>query len=149
MAVQRILLSVACLVAGIASAQDVCGADVEKFCQNIKPGAGRVGRCLEDHEPQLSVTCQQKVEADRLKVKAILAEFSEACQGDVAQLCPGVAPGGGRLLKCLSKNDYALSRTCLAEVNKVDTARDQVETMKRLCEPDAKRLCPAAAGHAG
>ena len=68
---------------------------------------------------------------------------------DVAQLCPGVAPGGGRLLKCLSKNDYALSRSCLAAVTKVDTAREQVATLKRVCEPDAKKLCPGATGHAG
>ncbi len=146
---QKVILSVACLLAGIAYGQDACVADVEKFCDNITPGAGRVSRCLEEHEPELTPTCQAKVEADKAKVKAVLAEFSEACQADVVQLCPGVAPGGGRLLKCLSKNDYALSRSCLAEVSKVDTAREQVATLKRLCEPDAKRLCPGDSGHAG
>jgi hypothetical protein len=147
--VQRVTVSLACLVAGIASGQNVCGDDVQKFCANIKPGAGRVEQCLEEHEAQLSPTCHVNVEADKLKVKAALAEFSEACRSDAAQLCPGVAPGGGRLLKCLSANDYALSRSCLAEVTKVDTAREQVATLKRVCEPDAKRLCPGATGHAG
>ena len=148
-AVQRVTVSLACLVAGIAFGQDVCGDDVQKFCANITPGAGRVERCLEEHQAQLSPTCQGHVETDKLKLKAGLAEFWEACRGDVGQLCPGVASGGGRLLKCLSKNDYALSRSCLAEVTKVDTAREQVATLKRLCEPDAKRLCPGATGHAG
>jgi hypothetical protein len=147
--VQRLVVSVVLLVAAIASADEACGGDVEKFCSNIKPGAGRVSRCLEEHQPQLSPTCQAKVEADKLKVKALLAEFSEACQGDVAQLCPGVAPGGGRLVKCLSKNDYALSRSCLAEVNKVDTARELVVNLKRQCEGDVKRLCPGFMSRAG
>ncbi len=146
---QRVAVSLACLVAGIASGQDVCGDDVQKFCANIEPGAGRVERCLEEHKAQLSPTCQGHVETDKLKLKAGLAEFWEACRGDVAQLCPGVASGGGRLLKCLSKNDYALSRSCLAEVTRVDQAREQVATLKRVCEPDAKRLCPGATGHAG
>jgi hypothetical protein len=147
--VQRVTVSLVCLVAGIASGQDVCGDDVQKFCANIKPGAGRVTRCLEEHQAQLSPTCQAKVDADNRKVKEALAEFSEACQSDVVQLCPGVAPGGGRQLKCLSANDYALSRKCLAEVTKVETAREQVVTLKRLCEPDAKKLCPGATGAAG
>jgi hypothetical protein len=146
---QRIILSVACLLGGIAYGQDTCGGDVEKFCKNIKPGAGRISRCLEDHEPQLTPSCRARVEEDRAKVRAVIAEFSEACQGDVTQLCPGVAPGGGRLLKCLIRNDYALSHSCLAEINKVETAREQVATAKRLCEPDLKRLCPGETEHAG
>jgi hypothetical protein len=147
--VQRLAVSVVLLLAGIASADEACGGDVEKFCSNIKPGAGRVSRCLEEHESQLSPTCQAKVEADKAKVKALIIEFTEACQSDVAQLCPGVAPGGGRLVKCLSKNDYALSPRCLAEVNKVDNAREQVVTLKRQCEADVKRLCPGATSRAG
>jgi hypothetical protein len=148
--VQRLALSLVCLATGIASGQqDVCGGDVEKFCANTKVGAGRVSRCLEEHETQLSTSCQAKVETDKQKAKALIAEFSEACQADVAQLCPGVAPGGGRLLKCLTKNDYALSRSCLAEVTKVETAKQQVLDVKRLCEGDAQRLCPGTGGHAG
>ena len=79
-AVQRVTVSLACLVASIAFGQDACGGDVQKFCANVKPGAGRVERCLEEHEAELSTTCHANVEADKLKVKAVLAEFSEACQ---------------------------------------------------------------------
>jgi hypothetical protein len=150
--VQRLALSVVCLLAGVAHGQqqqDVCGADVEKFCANTKVGAGRVSQCLEEHEPQLSASCQTKVKVDKQKAKALIVEFDEACQADVAQLCPGVAPGGGRLLKCLTKNDYALTGRCLAEVNKVETAKEQVLNVKRLCEGDVKRLCPATGGQAG
>jgi hypothetical protein len=139
-----------CLAAGVVyGQQDVCNADIQKFCANTKVGAGRVSRCLEDNEPQLSVACQTKVETDKQKVKALIVEFDEACQADVTQLCPGVAPGGGRLLKCLTKNDYALSRGCLAEVGKIDDAKTQVENVKQSCEADVKRLCPNTAGHAG
>jgi hypothetical protein len=147
--VQRLILSVVCLLGGIAHGEDLCGGDIEKFCRAVKPGVGRIGRCLEDHEAQLSSACQTRVEADKLKARALIAEFSEACRGDVAYLCPGVAPGGGRLLKCLSTNDYALSRSCVAEISKVDTAREHVVNLRQQCEPDAKRLCPGAAGRGG
>jgi Cysteine rich repeat len=148
--VQRLALSLVCLATGVAyGQQDVCGADVEKFCANTKVGAGRVSRCLEDHEPQLSPGCQTKVETNKQKAKALIVEFDEACQADVAQLCPGVAPGGGRLLKCLTKNDYALTRGCLAEVNKIETAKAQVLNVRQLCEGDVKRLCPSTGSHAG
>ena len=35
-----------------------------------------------------------------------------ACQGDFAKLCPGVKPGGGRVLACLAKQKDKLSPDC-------------------------------------
>ena len=39
-----------------------------------------------------------------------------ACQGDAKKLCPGVAPGGGRILECLAKQKGSLSDPCKAVV---------------------------------
>jgi hypothetical protein len=35
-----------------------------------------------------------------------------ACQEDYKRLCAGVAPGGGRIKKCMTENSAKLSPTC-------------------------------------
>ena len=35
-----------------------------------------------------------------------------ACQGDVDKLCPGVQPGGGRIIACLHQNEDKVSAAC-------------------------------------
>lgn len=39
-----------------------------------------------------------------------------ACRADFQKLCPGVLPGGGRPLACLSKQKNKLSPACLKVV---------------------------------
>lgn len=41
-----------------------------------------------------------------------------ACMDDFKKLCPGVAPGGGRVLGCLSKQKDKLTEACRAVVQK-------------------------------
>jgi hypothetical protein len=40
------------------------------------------------------------------------AEQRAACKGDYETFCKGVAPGGGRVLACLSKESAKLSAAC-------------------------------------
>jgi hypothetical protein len=35
-----------------------------------------------------------------------------ACAGDIGTLCQGVAPGGGRIMQCLSARSTSLSSAC-------------------------------------
>jgi len=37
-----------------------------------------------------------------------------ACKDDVEKLCPGLAPGGGRIAACLKQNEAQVSSTCKA-----------------------------------
>lgn len=34
-----------------------CKGDISKYCQDIKPGCGRIINCLRQHESELSVDC--------------------------------------------------------------------------------------------
>src|SRR5262249_62335429 len=37
---------------------------------------------------------------------------ARACRGDVEKFCQGIAPGGGRLIRCLEENSAKLSAGC-------------------------------------
>lgn len=40
------------------SMQDACKADMEKFCQDVKPGGGAIMKCLKEHQAELSEPCK-------------------------------------------------------------------------------------------
>jgi hypothetical protein len=40
--------------------------------------------------------------------------IAEACRQDVQTLCPGIEPGGGRIMACLKKNQAKVSEGCKA-----------------------------------
>ncbi|MDO8979670.1 MAG: cysteine rich repeat-containing protein [Afipia sp.] len=42
----------------------------------------------------------------------LTAEQRSACMGDYEKFCKGVAPGGGRVIACLSKSSDKLTPDC-------------------------------------
>jgi len=41
-----------------------------------------------------------------------LADLHAACDADIKKLCPGVQPGGGRILACLKQHQESVSDNC-------------------------------------
>jgi gas vesicle protein len=91
-----------------------CKDDVQKFCKDVKPGAGRIIKCLKEHDSELSSACKEKGKEVKEKIK----EFKEACKGDVEKLCKDVKMGGGRIIKCLKANSDTLSPDCKAAMSR-------------------------------
>lgn len=54
-------------VAALTYVANECDADLEKYCQSIAPGEGRLLECLEKHEKQVSGRCKQALKDVGLK----------------------------------------------------------------------------------
>jgi hypothetical protein len=85
-----------------------CADDIAQFCKDVKPGGGRLVRCLKEHETDLSAQCQASIQEARTKVK----EAHDACADDIQKLCRDVKPGAGRIVRCLREKETELSPEC-------------------------------------
>jgi hypothetical protein len=99
----------------VKSVQDGCKKELTTVCKNVTPGEGRILACLYAFEDQLSGQCEYALydAATQLEhaVNALVYVANE-CSEDVNKLCANVAPGEGRILGCLKKNDAKLNDRC-------------------------------------
>lgn len=104
------IVALALCLSGPAAAQtkNPCADDTAKFCKDVKPGGGRLAKCMKEHEKDLSPQCKESIDEARGKAK----EAHEACTDDIQKLCKDVKPGGGRIVKCLKENEKQLSPEC-------------------------------------
>jgi hypothetical protein len=46
-----------------------------------------------------------------------------ACAADIEKLCPGIQPGGGRIVQCLKQHKTEVSDTCKQGIAKARKAK--------------------------
>ena len=80
-----------------------CRADAADFCDDVRPGEGRIAACLYAHIDSLRPACRQGV---RMGVAI------KACAWDAKTYCDDVRPGDGRIAACLSAVRDRLSPKC-------------------------------------
>jgi hypothetical protein len=44
---------------------EACQDDARKLCKGVKPGGGRIARCLKEHREELSPACREKLPEGR------------------------------------------------------------------------------------
>jgi hypothetical protein len=91
-----------------------CKADVERLCKGVKPGGGRIIRCVKEHEADLSTECKEAMAEARQEIR----EWAQACEPDVQKFCKDAKPGGGRILRCLGEHEAELAPACKAALPK-------------------------------
>lgn len=84
-----------------------CRADAADFCDDVRPGQGRIAACLYAHMDRLRPKCQQAVN---------MGVAIKACAWDAKVFCDGVNPGEGRIAACLSAAHERLSPKCRSVV---------------------------------
>lgn len=91
-----------------------CRADAEKHCDESERGGGATGRCLREHEKDLSPACRDHLAERREQMKRHANAILAACKGDVWEHCPEQKPGKGGLIRCLREHAADLSKECRA-----------------------------------
>jgi hypothetical protein len=132
-----------------ARAGDPCADDVLKYCPDVKLGGSRLMECLRKHEASVSPACGARLDASRQKAKGLIEEFGRSCRADVDRYCPGIDPGGGRVLGCLHQHQLELSKPCQAEMTRISDARERISTLRSACQADVARLCHDVPPQAG
>ena len=130
--VMIILAALAILPLGISSVyaqQDLvetvakgCVTEIKKYCDQVTPGQGRVLACLYAHGDKLSSECEYALYDAAVQLERAVAALSyvaNECDADLEKLCESVAPGEGRLLECLEKNEKQVSGRCKAALKDV------------------------------
>ena len=54
-------------VAALSYVANECNTDLEKYCESIEPGEGRLLDCLDKHDKQVSKRCKQAIKDVGLK----------------------------------------------------------------------------------
>ena len=104
-----VLLSTVCGASLSFAKSETCRSEMDKFCKDVTPGEGRILKCLQEHDTDLSEACRAYVNT---------ASQYLACVDDVMRLCPGTEPGGARGMKCLRAHQGELSTECKNEIRK-------------------------------
>jgi Cysteine rich repeat len=136
-----------------------CGQDLQRFCNEVQPGEGRLIQCLSSHRSELSSEC-----ISRLAARPALGVRMD-CGEDLQRFCNGVQPGEGRLIRCLASHRSELSPACTARVAATRPALGEAPTsentqspgppsdsrplgravtesaLRASCGPDAQKLC--------
>jgi len=115
-----------CALAGPASAQSIgyaqaldrlgasCGKDIQKFCNKVNLGGGRMTQCLGQNQA-VSVTCKDSIAHMQALIAAraqARAAVLRACDVDIRRFCPGIQPRDGNLMECFIKARQNMSPQC-------------------------------------
>jgi len=126
--------------AQVAAIKSACRSDYPKVCASVTPGGAAALECLEKNKARVSPSCQGALSAASgpaataapagaapatapaaapativlrpLLPREELFIARSACGADIRTLCAGVAPGGGRIIQCISNRAASLSPAC-------------------------------------
>ena len=99
------------VMAGAASMPpSECTADASTFCSDIPTGGTGLGKCLREHESELSSACQTALETLRTEQKQRSENIRTACSADVSKLCSNMQRTQVR--SCLRQHKSELSDAC-------------------------------------
>ena len=107
-----------------------CAEDVARLCPGVRPGGGRIARCLQASAQQVSPACQARM--DQAK------EVAQACLADAEKLCSDIPPGAGRVAVCIQQHEAELSQPCRTHLQQV---RARFKEVQEACRDDAGKFC--------
>ena len=92
-----------------------CKTELDSYCKDVTPGDNRLLACIYAHQDKLSARCEYALydaSAQLERAVAALSYVAGECDNDLELYCTEIAPGEGRLLACLDRNDRKVSERC-------------------------------------
>lgn len=93
-----------------------CGADVDKYCKDVRLGGSRIQDCLSANAGVSGICKVTLGEVDALLQKRAEAQaaVAELCKSEAKRLCENFREGRGRVLRCLTREENArnVSKAC-------------------------------------
>ena len=99
-----------------------CKTELEKYCNQVTPGQGRVLACLYAYGDKLSSKCEYALYDAAVQLERAVAALSyvaNECDADLEKYCASIKPGEGRLLECIDKHDKQVSDRCKKAIKDV------------------------------
>jgi hypothetical protein len=113
-----------------------CSKDVQEFCPGVEPGEGRVLRCLEQRQLELSASCQTQLIL-YARARERVERFRSACIADLERLCKGVPRRAVPLRECLEAHESQLSSGCSRdEIRQALDAASIVDAIEEISRGD-------------
>jgi hypothetical protein len=96
-----------CEIAQAFAGNGACVNDLQSYCRDVRPGQGRILKCMEEHENNLSPGC---------KANLATMEKEHPCADDIIRYCGNIQRGEGRIVQCLKENENQLTPQCNAKI---------------------------------
>eukprot|EP00850_Spirogloea_muscicola_P000097 SM000001S04499 [mRNA] locus=s1:550290:556763:- [translate_table: standard] len=130
--------------------KNACSKDVKTFCNDTKPGGGRVQACLTSHLLELGQVCADEMfieEIDNTDDIRLNVRLYKACINDKKAFCNDIVPGEARVKDCLEAHrlESSFSASCKGELEKM-MARRALDfrldaKLVKYCGSDITNIC--------
>jgi hypothetical protein len=90
-----------------------CAGDLEKYCNYVETGGGRLVQCYEQNKNKMSAGCIAWAEAAKANATAVKA----ACADVIDESCSFEKGDPLEMLDCLQSNYVDLSPKCMQKLN--------------------------------
>lgn len=111
--------------------ESACGADINRFCGNVKRGEGRLLLCMQAYDDQLSRRCQFALyRASRHLQRSLdrVERLADACWTEIEANCANA----DRIGQCLVEKTQALSPSCRTALEDVRQNLENLASMRGL-----------------
>ncbi len=92
----------------IERVEDACGDDIEEYCGDVTPGAGRVAACVHAHADMLSRRCRFALFRTARNIRNTVENIADECWNNIKTQCANEQNIG----ECAVQKSSSLSPTC-------------------------------------
>jgi hypothetical protein len=98
--------------AAVAAVRSSCRSDYIAHCMGVPRGGSEALACLQRNQASLSTGCRHALAELGPVGGGAGPGLTQQCAAHLREICPGIAPGSGRLVACLADRRESLGEEC-------------------------------------